>query len=307
MRPAEAAEREQDRDQRREGGRDHERYLAEEDDGDDAAGQDAEDVVGQAVALDRVADFELHHRNARQFRVEPGAGEILFHQLADIADRLGQLVAGDHLGFERQHDQRQRAVVGQQLAADDLVGFDRFDEFVVVGALRQFRGEQRRRQLARGRRLARREQRNNSARALDQLQVGHEVAQLLEIGARKQHLAFDHHQHVEFGRREALGFRFVLLVVLGIGAKQLAQRIVDLDAVDTEQRADDQHDENDAGQDRRLHRDQADPLQPERDALGRRLLDHLDMNFIVADFFEHALSSSRTGSSFGLKFLGSDL
>src|SRR5216684_7556895 len=51
---------------------------------------------------------------------------------------------------------------------------------------------------------------------------------------------------------------------------------------DTEDRADDQPDENDAGQDRRLHRDQADPLQPERDALGGRLLDHLDMNFIVA-------------------------
>jgi hypothetical protein len=48
---------------RREGGDDHERYLAEEDDRDDAAGQNTEDVVGQPVALDRVADFELHDGN----------------------------------------------------------------------------------------------------------------------------------------------------------------------------------------------------------------------------------------------------
>ena len=153
---------------------------------------------------------------------------------------LAELVAGDHVGFERQHDQRQRAVFGQQLAADDLVGFDGLDELVVVGALRQFGREQRRRQLARRRRLPRREQRNQAARAVDQLQVGDEIAQLFEIVARQQRLAFDHDQHVEFGRREALGFRFVLLVVLGIGAEQLAERIVDLDALDAEDRADDQ-------------------------------------------------------------------
>ena len=63
--PAETAEREHDRDDRRERGDNHERYLAEEDDRDDAARQDAEDVVGQPVALDRVADFELHHRERR--------------------------------------------------------------------------------------------------------------------------------------------------------------------------------------------------------------------------------------------------
>ena len=84
--PAEAAEREQDRDHRRERGDHHERYLAEEDDRDDAAGQNAEDVVGQPVALDRVADFELHDRHAGQLGVEPAAGEIVGHQLADFAD-----------------------------------------------------------------------------------------------------------------------------------------------------------------------------------------------------------------------------
>ena len=116
---------------------------------------------------------------------------------------LVELVAGDDRRIERQHDQRQRAVLGQQLAADDLVGFHGLDELVVVGALRQFRGKQRRRQLARRRRLARREQRDQAARAVDQLQVGDEVAELLQVVARQQRLALDHDQHVEFGRREA--------------------------------------------------------------------------------------------------------
>ena len=223
--------------------------------------------------------------------------EILGHRLADIADGLGEIVAGDHVRFERQHDQRQRAVLGQQLAADDLVGFDGLDELVVVGALRQVLGEQRRRQLAGRRRLARREQRNQAARAVDQLQVGDEIAQLFEVFALEQRLALDHHQHVEFDGRKALGLGLVLPVFLGIGPEQLAQRIVDLDAVDTEQRGDEQADENDAGQDRRLNGDQPQPLQPEGDAGARRpLLDLLDMNLAVAVLFEHALSSPHISS-----------
>ena len=170
--------------------------------------------------------------------------EVVLHQLADVADGLAELVARDHVRLERQHDQRQRAVFGQQLAADDLVAFDGLDELVVVGALGQFGREQRRRQLARRRRLPRREQRDQAAGAVDELQVGDEIAQLLEIVARQQRLALDHDQDVEFGRREALRLRLVLLVFLGVGAEQLAERIVDLDAVDAEDRADDQDDQD---------------------------------------------------------------
>ena len=207
------------------------------------------------------------------------------------------MVAGDHVRFERKHDQRQRAVLGQELAADDLVGFDGLDELVVVGALRQVLGEQRRRQLAGRRRLARREQRNQAARAIDELQVGDQIAQLFEVFALEQRLALDHDQHVEFDRREALGLGLVLPVFLGIGPEQLAQRVVDLDAVDTEQRGDEQADENDAGQDRPLNGDQPQPLQPEGDAGARRpLLDLLDMNLAVAVLFEHALSSPHISS-----------
>ena len=184
------------------------------------------------------------------------------------------------LGFERQHDQRQRAVLRQQLAANDLVGFDGLDELVVGRAFRQFGREQRRRQLAGLRRLPRREQRNQPAHALDQLQVGDHVADLLEVLARQQRLALDHDQHVEFGRREALGHRLVLLVVLGIGTEQLAQRVVDLDPVDPEDRSHHQHGQNDHRHDRRLDRDQPHALQPEGDALARRrrLLDGFDVD-----------------------------
>jgi len=38
--------------------------LRKKNDRDDTAGKNPEDVVGQSVALDRVADFKLHHRNA---------------------------------------------------------------------------------------------------------------------------------------------------------------------------------------------------------------------------------------------------
>jgi hypothetical protein len=231
-----------------------------------------------------------------QLCAQPGGAEIVLHQLADVADGLGELVGGDHLRIERQHDQRQRAVFRQQLAADDLVGFHRLDELVVVGAFGQVGREQRGRQFPRRRRLPRRKQRDQAACAVDELQVGDEVAQFLQIVAREQVLAFDHGQDVEFLCREFLRHVFVLVEFLAVGAEQLAERVVDLDAVDAERGADEQNHEDDAGQDRRLHREQAEPRNPERDAFGRRLLDHLDMDFIVASFFEHALSSSHIGS-----------
>ena len=208
------------------------------------------------------------------------------------------LLLDDDLGLQRQHDQRQRAVFRQQLAADDLVGFDGLDELVVGGALRQFGREQRRRQLAGLRRLARREQRHQTAHALDELQVGDHVAHLFEVVARKQRLALDHDQHVELGRREALRHRLVLLEVLGIGAEQLAQRIVDLDALDAEHGTDHQRQQNDDGDDRRLDRDQPHLLEPEGDAGSRlRLLDRFDVDVTFGVLVEHALSSSEISSN----------
>ena len=110
--------------------------------------------------------------------------------------------------------------------------------------------------LAGRRRLTGREQRNQAAGALHQLQVRNEFTHSFEIFARKQRLAFDHDEHVEFRCGEALGFRFVLPVFLGIGPEQLAKRIVDFDSLDAEYRAHDQRGQNDARHDRRLNRNQ---------------------------------------------------
>ena len=101
---------------------DHERHAPEEQDRDQAAGDEADGVVDQPVALDRVADLELHHRHAGELGGQPGAGEILRHRLADFADdsRCRPLPLDDG-GIERQDDQRERAVLRQELAADDLV------------------------------------------------------------------------------------------------------------------------------------------------------------------------------------------
>ena len=81
------------------------------------------------------------------------------------------------------------------------------------------------------------------------------------------------------------------------------QRIVDLDALDAEDRGDDQRDQNDAGQDRRLDRDQPDALQPEGDAgpCGRCSI-LLDMDLTVACSFRACpvqFSDRRNLSSLG--------
>ena len=171
--------------------------------------------------------------------------------------------------------------------------------------MRQFGREQRGRQLAGLRRLTRRKQRDQTTHALDQLQVGDHVADLFEVLAGQQRLALDHDQHVEFGRREALGHGLVLLVVLGIGTEQLAQGVVDLDPVDAKDRSHDQRGENDHGQDRRLDRDQPHTLEPEGDALARRrrFLDGFDVDATFGVLVEHTLSSSHVGLFVQLGFM----
>ena len=138
------------------------------------------------------------------------------------------------------------------------------DQRLVVGALRQLLGEERRRDVAAVlRRLARREERDDAPRAVDELQVGDEVAQLLERVALEQRLALDHDQHVELARGEALRHLLVLLELGRVGAEQLAQRIVDLDALDAERGQDREDRHDDRGDDRKAQRDQPDPLDPE--------------------------------------------
>ena len=84
--PAERAERQQDRDQRRSGRDDHEGDAAEEDDGDQAARRETDGVVDEPVALHRIADLELHDRHARQLRRKARAFEVEIDGVADLAD-----------------------------------------------------------------------------------------------------------------------------------------------------------------------------------------------------------------------------
>ena len=263
--PAERAEHQDDGDQRRAGGHDHERDAPEESDGDQASGAKAEGIVDHPVALDRVADFELHHRHAGQLAGQPGIGQIPGDGLADFVNDVAQAVAGNDRRIKRQHGQRQLPVQRQELAADDLVRQHAIDQFLIVGALRQFPGEQRLGNPSAFGRLARGEQRNNAARAVDQLKVGDQLAQLGQRLAIQQRLAFDDNEDVELARRKAAGDRFVLREFRRIGPKQLAERIVDPDAADAKRRGDAQPGQNQRDDPRKPQRDEANPLDAERE------------------------------------------
>src|SRR6185312_5275046 len=171
------------------------RYAPEENDGDDAAGGKAHRVVDQAVTLDGVANLELHHRDAGQFADQIGAGEVVGDGLADLADDLAELVAFGDVRVEREHDQRQVAIQRQQLAADDLIGLHALDELLVFGPFRQLLGKQGGGYAAVLRRLPRGEDGDDAAGALDELQVGDQVAEVHQGLALEQLLPFDHDQH----------------------------------------------------------------------------------------------------------------
>jgi hypothetical protein len=81
-------------------------------------------------------------------------------------------IALDGGWIEREDDQGKLAIVRQKLAADDLIAHHATDQGIVSGAFRQLIRKQRRRNRAVFRRLARRENRDDASRAVDQLQVG---------------------------------------------------------------------------------------------------------------------------------------
>jgi hypothetical protein len=89
--------------------------------------------------------------------------------------------------------------------------------------------KQRCRQLAALWRLARRKQRDDASRAFNQLKVGDQIAQLFDRIARKQVVALDYNEDVEFVRREAPRHVFECLELGRIRSKELTDRIVHLD------------------------------------------------------------------------------
>ena len=119
----------------------HQRDAPEEDDRDQRAEEQAETVVDELVALDRVADLELHHRGAGELGREAGALEQIVHGGVDLADDDARRLLVHDLAVERDDDERELAVVGQELALDDVVGLERRDDRVVGGPFAAARRE----------------------------------------------------------------------------------------------------------------------------------------------------------------------
>ena len=114
------------------------------------------------------------------------------------------------------------------------------------------------------RRLTRRKQRDDAARAIDQLQVGDEIAQLSERLSRESSVvAFDDDQHVDI---RSTGNRFVTSSYCwnsGVfGAEQLAERIIDLDAADAEGRENGGDRQDGSDEIGKAQGDEADTLDP---------------------------------------------
>ncbi len=272
IQPAERAQRPQQADGRRGGGDQHERDAAEEEAGDEAAGDEADGVINDAIALDGVADLELHHRNAGKTPLDLGALKIEIDGLANLGNNIGEATALDDIGLQRQDNQRQRTILGEKLAADDVVVQRAIDQRLVGGVvIGKILREERLGDAAGFGRLARGEERDDAVGAIDQLKVGDEAAQGGE-GIALQHITLDHDQDIVLGRGEALGHLLVLLELGRIRAKQLGERIVDLDAIEADDRGDREENSENGHRDGPAKREQADSFHAEGDADAARIL-----------------------------------
>ena len=177
-------------------------------------------------------------------------------------DRIEALI-GDDGPVEGKQDQGQRAVVGEELAGDDLVVANLVDEFVVGRAGRELGRKDGPGDFARFWRLARREQRHQSVHALDELQLGDEIAKCVDGFPRQQLIAGDDDEHVIFAGGEALRERFVVVEFGRIGAEQLRQRVVDAELVDAEQGGNGDGNDEGGGEGGIAQRSEAKPLEPE--------------------------------------------
>ena len=129
------------------------------------------------------------------------------------------------LAVERDDDHRQLAVVGEELAFDDVVGLERVDHRIEGGTvLRHLVGHERRR-ITRRIRLAARRQHGDEARdAVDELQLRRQAGEGLELLALQEVVALDDDEHVVLARGKARVDRLVAAELLGVGAEQLRQR-----------------------------------------------------------------------------------
>ena len=147
---------------------------------------------------------------------------------------LGGLVA-HRLAIERDDDQRQVTVVGQELAFDDVILFQRlYDRVVGRLVLRQIVGHDRRRVARRIGLAARREHRDEPTHAVGQLQVDDRVSERFELRLLEKILPFHDDQHVVLARRETAIDLLVLVEFLRVGSKELRQAVVDLEPKEAE-------------------------------------------------------------------------
>jgi hypothetical protein len=268
---AEEAQRPQHRQDGRQRCQQHQRYTLEEDDGDDGAEQQAQAVVDDLVALHSVADLELHHRRAGQMRLEAGAGQLLAQQRVDAADDLLGALLLYRGAVEGKHRQRQLAVVGQELARHDLVAFERGDDGIVGRPVGQLVGNDGRR-IAGGVWLAARGQhRHDAVHPVGELQVDDGAAEGFELLLLQEILTLDHHQHVVFARRKPAVDLLVTAKLLGVGAEQLGERIVDLEERQAPPGEDRHQDDQNHGQARSRQANESSPFKSERKGASRHV------------------------------------
>ena len=117
-----------DRDQRQ-------RHPAEEEIGHAHAGHEPEAVVDEPVALHRILDLELHHRRAGELECQPRALKLLVDGILDAADYGPRRLLLHHGAIERDDDERELTVVGEELALDDIVRSKRRDHGIVAGVV----------------------------------------------------------------------------------------------------------------------------------------------------------------------------
>jgi len=130
--------------------------------------------------------------------------------------------------IERDHDQRQLAVFGEELALDDVVrlqgGDHRVEGGALLGQLVGHHGGRVARRIGLG---ARRQHGDEAADAVGQLQLDDGVLQRLHAFAGEQGLAGDGDEDVELARRKAPVDLLVLPEFRRIGAEELRQAVVD--------------------------------------------------------------------------------
>ena len=264
VQPPKRSQAKQDRKQRGRRGDNHERHASEESHRDQATCCEAECIVDDPIALQRVPDLELHDRDPGQACLQARAGQVIMSRLPYLVDDAGELRALYGIGVQRKDDQGQGAVLGQQLVTKNLVRLYSLDQLLIVRPLRQFVGNQRSRQLSSRWRLASGKQGDDATGAVDQLQVDNEVAQLRDRRALQQRLALNDDEDVEFAGRESPRLLLIQPELRRIRMEELAEGIVNLDPGDAKSTEHRQYEGQRSNRSWKAQRCESDPLDAER-------------------------------------------